>query len=119
MPAEKSKKEIFFKQLDDYVKSKEKKVRQGTIEVYNDMIGHLAACEKYRKEKITFASLDFQFYEDLVDFLTYDYKHPRRKKDIYGLKVNTIGKTIKQLRILIKDRVKRKIKRKFGRLILH
>ena len=73
------------------------------------MIGHLEAFEEFRKEKITFASLDFQFYEDLVDFLTYHYKHPRRKQDIFGLKVNTIGKTIKQLRIFIKDRIKRKI----------
>jgi hypothetical protein len=109
VPETKKKKEVFFKQLDDYIKSKEKKVKPGTIEVYNDMVGHLEAFEKFRKERITFASLDFQFYEDLVDFLTYDYKHPRRRKDIYGLKVNTIGKTIKQFRIFIKDRVRRKI----------
>ena len=80
VPANKAKQEIFFKQLVDYVKSKEKKVRPGTIEVYHNMINHLEAFEKFRKEKITFASLDFQFYEKLVDFLTYDYKQPRRKK---------------------------------------
>ena len=109
VPEVKKKKAIFFQQLDDYIRSKEKKVKPGTIEVYNDMVGHLEAFEQFRKEKITFATLDFQFYEDLVDFLTYDYKHPRRKQDIFGLKVNTIGKTIKQLRIFIKDRIKRKI----------
>lgn len=109
VPEVKKKKAVFFKQLDEYKAAKEKKVKPGTIEVINDMIGHLNAFENFRKQPITFASLDFQFYEDLVDFLTYDYKHPRRKKDIFGLKLNTIGKTVKQLRIFIKDRVKRKV----------
>ena len=39
----------------------------------------------------------------------FDYVHRRRKTVISGLKVNTIGKTIEQLRIFIKDRVRRKI----------
>lgn len=109
VPEIKKKKEVFFQQLDKYLEAKSKTVSEGTIEVINCMIGHLQAFEEYRKEKITFASFNFQFYEDLLDFLTYDYKHLRRKKDIYGLRVNTIGKTIKQLRLFIRDRVKRKI----------
>lgn len=35
--------------------------------------------------------------------------HKRRKTVIKGLKINSIGKTIKQLRIFIRDRIKRKI----------
>jgi len=55
------------------------------------------------------SQLDFQFYEDFVDFLTYDYVLPRKKTEVQGLRINTIGKTIHQFRIFILDRVKRKI----------
>jgi integrase len=41
--------------------------------------------------------------------LTYDYVQKRRKDKIHGLKVNTIGKTIKQLRIFLKNRIRKKI----------
>jgi hypothetical protein len=44
-----------------------------------------------------------------VSFLTFDYVQPLFKKEVVGLKVNTIGKTIKQLKIFLKDRVRRKI----------
>jgi integrase len=74
------------------------------------MSNHFEAFEKYSKEKISFTSFNYQFYEDFIDFLTFTYEHPRKKKNpVYGLRVNTIGKTIKQFRIFIKDRVKRRI----------
>lgn len=58
---------------------------------------------------ITFNCLDFNFYEGLVDFLTSEYIQRRRKNEIKGLKNATVGKTIKQLRIFVWDRVRRKI----------
>ena len=58
---------------------------------------------------LTFESFDLDFYESFVDFLSYDYIQRRRKELIYGLKVNTIGKTIKQLRIFLKNRMRKKI----------
>jgi hypothetical protein len=70
---------------------------------------HLQAYEEFRKKKITFDSFDYEFYDGFIDFLTFDYVQRRRKTIITGLKINTIGKTIKQLRIFIKDRVRRKI----------
>lgn len=69
----------------------------------------LLAYEIYRRKKITFESLDFEFYDGFVNFLTFEYVHKRRKTVIKGLKVNSIGKTIKQLRIFVRDRIKRKI----------
>jgi integrase len=58
---------------------------------------------------ITFESFDYNFYENYVEFLTYEYIQKRRNKIIKGLRLNTIGKSIKHLRGFIKDRVKRKI----------
>jgi integrase len=69
----------------------------------------LKAYEEYRNKKITFESFDFEFYDGFVEFLTFHYVQRRRKTIITGLKINTIGKTIKQLRIFIRDRVRGKI----------
>jgi integrase len=98
-----------YVQLTDYIKSKEKKVTKATLCVYNCMKEQLKAYEEYKGKNITFETFDFQFYDGFVEFLTFDYVQRRRKITITGLKLNTIGKTIKQLRIFIKDRVRRKI----------
>lgn len=100
--------DIYF-QIDEYIKSKEKKVSKATICVYNCMKEQLLSYEGYRRKKISFESLDFEFYDGFVNFLTFEYVHKRRKTVIKGLKINSIGKTIKQLRIFIRDRIKRKI----------
>ncbi|MEP6683653.1 MAG: phage integrase SAM-like domain-containing protein [Parafilimonas sp.] len=96
-------------QLDDYIKSKEMKVSKATLCVYRNIRAHLEAFKKYRKTKITFDDLDFSFYEAFVSYLTFEHIHLRRKNQLVGLKLNTIGKTIKHFSIFIKDRVKRKI----------
>ncbi|WP_018615943.1 phage integrase SAM-like domain-containing protein [Segetibacter koreensis] len=102
---QKLKTDIYF-QLDDYVKAKERKVSKATLCVYKNVKAHLLAFEKYRREKITFQSLDFAFYEDFLSYLTFEHIHMRRQTTLIGLKLNTIGKTIKHLRVFIKDRVK-------------
>jgi integrase len=98
-----------YEQFDDYITSKEKKVSKATLTVFKNVKEHLEAFEAYRKKRITFKSFDYDFYVNFIDFLTFDYVQPRRKEPIIGLKTNTIGKTIKQLRIFLKDRIRRKI----------
>ena len=90
--------------MNAYINSKEKKVSKATICVYNCMKKHLQAYEEFRKKKIVFDSFDYEFYHGFIEYLTFDYVQRRRKTSITGLKINTIGKTIKQLRIFIKDR---------------
>lgn len=99
----------FYFQIDDYIRSKTNKVTPGMLRVYKNMKDHLQAFQDYRKTVITFDALDFNFYEALVDFLTFEYVQRRRKTVIKGLKTATVGKTIKQLRIFIRDRIRRKI----------
>ncbi len=70
---------------------------------------HLHASKEFRQKKITFDSFDYEFYDGFIEFLTFDYVQRRRKSMITGLKIYTIGKTIKQFRNFIKDRVSRKI----------
>jgi hypothetical protein len=100
--------DIFF-QIDDYIKCKTGKVAKSTINIYKCMSDQLASFQIYRGKSIIFESLDFNFYEQFVDFLTNEYQQIRRKKVTKGLKLATIGKTIKQLRVFVKDRVRRKI----------
>lgn len=98
-----------YTQIDDYILSRKKKVSKATISILNILKEHLKAFQVHRGAQITFSSFDYSFYESFIDFLTFDYVQPRKKEIVYGLKINTIGKTIKKLRAFIKDRVKRKI----------
>ncbi|WP_343703202.1 phage integrase SAM-like domain-containing protein [Chitinophaga sp.] len=96
-------------QIDDYIKSKASKVTPGMLKVYKNMKDHLDAFQAFRGRKITFDCFDYNFYEQLVHFLTYEYVQRRRKVEIKGLKTATVGKTIKQLRIFLRERMRRKI----------
>ncbi|MEO7316039.1 MAG: phage integrase SAM-like domain-containing protein [Ginsengibacter sp.] len=99
---------IYF-QIDDYIQSKTKKVCKDMPRIYRNMKEHLLEFEAYRGEPITFASLNLTFYEEFVDFLMYDYVQRRRTIKIVGLKVNTVGKTVKQFRTFLRNRIRKGI----------
>ena len=99
----------FFWQMDDYIKSKTRKVSAGMVRSYKVMKKRLLAFEKHQKRKITFESFDYNFYEAFVNYLTYEHIHMRRSMNIRGLKKNSVGTSIKQLRIFLRDRVRRKV----------
>ena len=98
-----------YDNIDDYIKSKQSTVKHCTINVINAMKAHLKSFEHYRKEPVTFDSFDVHFYEEFVKYLTYDIPQLRRKDVIKGLKVNSVGKTIKHLKSFLKDRMRKKI----------
>jgi hypothetical protein len=77
--------------------------------VYRQLKGRLKAFETFRQHPIIFDCVDYNFYDDFIEFLTYHYEHKRRQDVHYGLRINTVGQTIKQFRVFIKDRVRRKI----------
>jgi len=103
------KQSFFFSQIDDYIKTKLRKVSKDMSRIYRNMKSHLLEFEHFRNKLITFETLDINFYNELVEFLSFDYvlKNRRRKKT--GLKVNSVGKTIKQLLTFLNDRVEKKI----------
>jgi len=70
---------------------------------------HLKSFEFHRKEPVTFDSFDDHFYEEFVKYLTYDIPQLRRRDVFKGLKVNSVGKTIKHLKSFLKDRMRKKI----------
>jgi len=70
---------------------------------------YLEGFERYLGYAITFDNIDTIFYERLVKYLTYEIPIERRKKVTKRLMVNTIGKTIKQFKSFLKDRMAKKI----------
>lgn len=99
----------FFENIDDYMESKSKVVKPVTITVIRSMSHHLKCYQEYLGKLITFDSIDIQFYEDFVYFLTHNIEMQRRKTPIIGLRINTIGKTIKYLKNFLLDRMSKKI----------
>lgn len=100
--------DVFF-QLDDYIKSKAKHVTSKSLNVFRNLRDTLKAFEKYRKKPITFESFDFSFYEEFVEYMMYEHIQRRRKTIIKGFRISSVGKTIKQLRVFLRNRIRRKI----------
>lgn len=99
----------FFKEIDCFIESKRKEVSKGTIDIVKSMKAHLLAYQEKRNVLIDFSMMDYNFYCDFIDFLTYEYQLKRKKIPIYGLKTNSVGRTIKKLVWFLKDRIRRKI----------
>ena len=100
--------DVYF-QIDDYIKSKSQRVTPDMLRIYRNMKDHLQAFDEYRGAVTTFLSFDHDYCEPLINFLSLHYIQRSRKEKIIGLKVNTIGKTIKQLRNFLKNRIRKKI----------
>ncbi|MDD2793699.1 MAG: phage integrase SAM-like domain-containing protein [Sediminibacterium sp.] len=98
-----------FDNIDQYIQSKQTSVKHCTINVISAMKKHLKSFESFRNQPVTFDSFDALFYEEFVRYLTYDIIQMRRREEIRGLKMNTIGKTIKHLKSFLKDRMRKKI----------
>ena len=98
-----------FHQIDRYIEDKKPMVQSGTITVYRAMKKHLLAFQNHIGYKLTFDSFNAVLYEQLVHYLTFEIPITRRATIVKGLRMNTVGKTIKQLKIFIKDRIRKKI----------
>lgn len=100
--------DVFF-QIDEYIKSKERHVAPKMLHVYRNMRDTLKLFESYRNKPITFESFDFNFYEEFVEYMMFEHIQRRRKEVIKGFRISTVGKIIKQLRIFLRNRMRRKI----------
>lgn len=98
-----------FYQIDRYIHDKRGLVQCGTLNVIREMKKHLLNFQAYDKDPITFQSFNVGFYERFVKYLTYDAPLLNRAKLTKGLRVNTIGKTIKNLKSFLKDRISRRL----------
>ena len=99
----------FFTQFDDYIASKSRNVSLGMLKSYKVIKKRMLEYQKFSKKKITFESFDYNFYQSFVHYLTYEHRHMKTIATVRGLKKNSVGTSIKQLRIFLRDRMRRKI----------
>ncbi len=108
-PTSSYKKLDVFYQIEKYIRDKEDMVQPGTLTTIRSMKKHLLCYQQHKKILVTFDSFDANFYSHFVRYLTYDVPLLRRNRVVKGLKVNTVGKTIKHLKSFLKDRMARRI----------
>lgn len=98
-----------YTNIDKYIEERSTEVKPKTLDVMRQMKYHLECFQDYRDEPITFDSFDYAFYEAFIRYLTYEIPLRRKKIEVKGLKINTIGKTIKWLKIFLANRMAKKI----------
>lgn len=98
-----------FNNIDAYIDERKSEVKQCTINVITTMKHHLKSYEAYRGIPITFESFDFDFYVEFMKYMTYEIPQLRKKVQIKGLRINTMGKSVKWLKAFLKNRMARKI----------
>jgi len=99
----------FFYQVDDYIRYKQKQVSPKMINVYLNLRNTLKSFESFTGKPITFQAIDYNFYEEFVDYMLHEHTHRRRKEAIKGFKLSIAGRNIKQLRIFLRNRMRKKI----------
>ena len=95
-----------FLQLDKYIEDKRTKVVPDVIKDYNSLKKHLTGFKEHSSQPITFKNLNIVFYNEFVDYLCYTAK---QKNETVGLKNNTVGKQIKNLKAFVRDRIEKKV----------
>ncbi|HTE28589.1 phage integrase SAM-like domain-containing protein [Flavitalea sp.] len=98
-----------FNQIECYLRDKRAMVSPSTLTVIKTMKKHLFSFQEHIGYKVAFDSFDAVFYEQFVRYLTFDIPLMRRNTVLKGLKINTVGKTVKQLKTFIKDRIQKKV----------
>ncbi len=91
-----SKKDLF----EYYIKAKSPRVGQHTVNDYHALKKHLKGYEHWSRSKLEFKSINYGFYQKFMKYLSHDAVKPDGEK---GLAVNTIGKTLKNLKIFLRD----------------
>jgi len=103
LSVENNKKTDLFKSLDIFIEERKANanVSLHALHDYSTMRKHLLNFEKYWGHPVTFSSLNIVFYEKFLYYLTFEVVKRDKKK---GLKLNTISKYIKNLKLFYNDR---------------
>ncbi len=75
-----------------------------TKEKYENALYHLQSFETHTKQELRIKDINLDFYDRLIKFLFHDIKKPDESK---GLSDNTVGTTIKNLKVFFKHLIKR------------
>jgi integrase len=95
-----------FEHFEDYIKAKSSRVGRHTVNDYHALKKHLKGYERWNRSKLEFNSINYSFYQKFMKYLSHDAVKPDGEK---GLAVNTIGKTLKNLKIFLRDCARKNI----------
>ena len=95
-----------FDYFEDYIKAKSPRVGKHTINDYHALKKHLKGYERWSRTKLEFKSINYSFYQKFMKYLSHDVVKPDGEK---GLAVNTIGKTLRNLKIFLRDCARKNI----------
>ena len=96
--------EDFFTEFEHYLESKKGKVVKDVIKDYNSLKKHLEGFQEFSGIIVDFNAFDYHFYQEWTDYLAY---HAPLKNGGVGMKNNTIGKLVKNLKAFLNDRMRR------------
>ena len=109
-PEAKGEKPDFWNEYNKYIESSKGRVVNDVIKDYKSLIKHLRGFEKQNKIKIDFDSFNYTFYQDFIQYLSYNAVKPNGEK---GLATNTVGKQIKNLKAFLNHCFKHEIVERF------
>ena len=99
-------KKEFFDYFDEFIEAVRPRVGKHSMNDYHALKKHLKGFQQYTRARINFDSINYSFYQKFVKYLTHDSVKPNGGK---GLATNTVGKTIKNLKIFLRDCGRKKI----------
>jgi len=97
-PQKEPEKITFFGKIEEYISNTNKSIR--TKLSYGTTLNILKKYDNTLKHKLTFESIDMDFYENFVKYLT-DFQRTLKKKTIKGYSKNTIGDHIKKVKVFM------------------
>ncbi len=100
----------FWPEYELFIEAEKGRVVNDVIKDYNSLKKHLKAYEKHFNVEVTFTSFNYSFYQQFVQFLTYETIKPDKEK---GLAANTVGKQIKNLKIFLNHCFRKEIVERF------
>lgn len=95
----------FYNELDSFIAEKTNQVVPDVIKDYKSLRKHLLEFDEFTNDITTFESIDIDFYKAWTNFLA---NHSVKRNNEVGLKNNTIGKQVKNLKAFLNDRIKSK-----------
>lgn len=94
-----------LEELDVFIDEREGEVVSDVIKDYKTLRKHLKSYEQFSEEPLSFDEIDYNFYKAWTNYLAYDYV---RRDKLIGLKNNSIGKSVKNLKAFLNHLIRMK-----------
>ncbi len=91
-----------FSFIEEFIASCKSTRRPNTLRNYQQTLNVLTEYKEHKRKRLTFESIDLNFYTDFTDFLTLTKKHSN----------NTVGSHIKTLKTFLNEAVERELTEK-------